>query len=611
VNSIIQRNGAKLCLITTRNFGDVLELGRLQRPEPFNMYSMQPTPLVRKDCVFEVDERILWDGSVADALDEGSVRDALAQAIGRGAEGVVVGLINSFRNPAHELRIKEIAADIAPDLAVTCSSEVWPVVREYERTVTAVLNAFVQPKMTRYLSSLQLALKNEGIVVEPQITKSNGGVMRAELGMKNCVDVLLSGTASGVVAAAQLARLAGLPNVASLDVGGTSADVAFIVDGEPRFSTGETIGDFSLLIPSVSVSSIGGGGGSIATVDDLGVLKRGPRSAGSEPGPACYGRGATEPTTTDAFVVCGILGQAELAYGKVSLDRGLAEAAVKMLADRLSMDVREAASAIIEVAVSGMYAEMATAFASHGEEPKSFALMAFGGAGPMMACFLARVLGMKTVVVPPTPGVLCALGGLLSDTKNDFIATVFQGLNADAMEPIRDAFSDLSGKAERWLRQEQGHEGEQTIVLSADMRYRGQSHEIEVLLDESWIRDGDLAAMLDAFHKAHHRANSYSDPGAAVQFINARVVISAKNPLPEFKADPERPHSPEAERHADVFYDGEVRKAALYQREQLPPGATIEGPAIVAQADATTFILHGFSGYVDGHRNLLITNMNA
>ena len=404
VNSIIQRNGALLCLITTENFQDVLELGRLKTPDAYSLFSKRPRPLISKDCVFQVRERILQDGSIETALDENTARTAIAETVARGAQGLVVALINAYRNPAHELRIKALAAEIAPALQVTCSSEVWPVVREYERTVTAVLNAYVRPKMAHYLTSLQAALRDERVPAEAQITKSNGGVMRAELGKSACVDVLLSGTASGVTGACYIARLGGFNNVASIDIGGTSADVALIIDGEPQYGTGEQIGEFSLYVPSVSVASIGGGGGSIAHMDEQGVLKSGPASAGSEPGPACYRRGGTLPTTTDAFVVCGFLGQVELAYGSVVIDGAGARAALAPLAASLGQTVEQAAESIIKVATSGMYAEMSRVFARHGVEPKAFALMAFGGAGPMMACFVARDAGIGTVLVPPDTG---------------------------------------------------------------------------------------------------------------------------------------------------------------------------------------------------------------
>ncbi len=611
VNSIIQRNGARLALIVTANFQDVLELGRLKSPDAYSLFSVRPRPLVGKDRVFQVNERILADGTILTPLDEASAEQAIHDAVAAGAEALVVALINAYRNPAHEQRIRQIAHRIAPGLAVSCSSEVWPVVREYERTVTAVLNAFVQPKMSHYLTSLQRALQDEGVPAEAQITKSNGGVMRAELGKTACVDALLSGTASGVTGACFIARLGGFDNVASLDIGGTSADVALIIDGEPQFGSGEKIGDFALYVPSVSVSSIGGGGGSIAWLDDQGVLKSGPRSAGSEPGPASYGRGGTLPTTTDAFVVCGFLGQAELAYGRVTIDRERARAAVATLAGPLGLSIEATAESIIQIACSGMYAEMSNVFARHGVEPKSFALMAFGGAGPMIAGFLARESGIATVLVPPTPGVLSALGGLVADTKNDFIRTLYLVLDAACIAPMQAVFAELAQAAKTWLLEEQGTAAAPTLIYSADMRYAGQSFEIETPLEAAWIASGDIGRIAEAFHAQHERLYEYCDRHAAVQAINARVVITAPNPKPDFPNRPGAPHEPAPERMIAVTYDGGQHQGALYRRERLAPGATFQGPAVVAQSDTTTCIPSGFACRVDGYGNLLLQNLQA
>jgi N-methylhydantoinase A len=606
VNTLIQRNGARLALLTTAGFEDVLELARLRMPDVFSLFSHRPVPLIGRDRVWGVTERVLSNGSVEAELDEASVAAAIGWAKASGAVGVVVALLNSYRNPDHERRVKAIAERIAPEMFVACSSDIWAVIREYERTMTAVINAYVQPKMENYLTSLQAALRTEGVPAEAQITKSNGGVMRAELGKRACVDVLLSGTASGVTGASFIARLSGFRNVASLDVGGTSADVALIIEGEAQFGTGEIVGDFALHIPSVSVSSIGGGGGSIAWVDDQGVLKSGPESAGSEPGPASYGRGGERPTTTDAFVTCGFLGQSELAYGAVHIDRARADAAIGRLAAALSLDLLETAESIIKVAVSGMYASMTKVFARHGTEPNAFTLMAFGGGGPMIACFLARELGSRTVLVPATPGVLSALGGLVADTKNDFIQTVYEVLDATVLDRLRGAYDALERRARDWLGENTAATGEARLNCSADMRYAGQSFEIETSLDRRWVETGDTAAIAEAFHREHERIYSYADRHAPVQVINARVVIAAPNPKPDFPLRETPGHRPEPIRLVDVFHGGRTVQAKLYQRTDLDPGAIIEGPAIVAQSDTTTCVLPGFTGRVDGYGNLIL-----
>ena len=351
VNTVIQRKGAKMALFTTENFSDVLEVARLRMPESYSLFSTRPEPLVTRDRVFGLKERILADGSIKTPLDADSVRDALDRAQARNIEGVIVSLLHGWRNPAHEERVAEIIRQEAPNLFVFTSHDIWPVIREYERTTTAIINGYVHPRVANYLGSLQAALKESGVTAEPLVTKSNGGVMSAELGKTSCVNMVLSGTASGVIGGAFVARSCGVDNAITLDIGGTSADVAVVIDGAPQYGMGEKIGEFPLYIPSVSVTSIGDGGGSIARVDEFGVLKVGPESAGSDPGPACYGQGGDRPTITDAFATCGFLGHHALAYDSVSLDIGKARDAVGSLADTLHRGVEETAEAIIQVAV--------------------------------------------------------------------------------------------------------------------------------------------------------------------------------------------------------------------------------------------------------------------
>ncbi|HMK81421.1 MAG TPA: hydantoinase/oxoprolinase family protein [Xanthobacteraceae bacterium] len=606
VNGLIQRQGAKLGLFVTEGFEDVLELGRLKMPDMFNLFSLRPKPLVPRDRVFAISERMLPDGSVGTPVDLASVDRAIAAARAEGVESVVVALLHSYRNGAHERAVKEHIRAAHPDLFVTCSSDVWAEIREYERTVTATINAFVQPRMTKYLSSLQAALRGEGVSCEPQITKSNGGVMRAELGKENCVSALLSGTASGVIGASFTAQLSGFGNIASIDIGGTSADVALIIDGRPSYGVGQIVGEFSLHAPAVAVDSIGGGGGSIAWVDEHGVLKSGPTSAGSQPGPACYNRGGKLPTTTDAYVVTGFLGQAELAYGSVELRKDLAEVAIQGLATTLNRNVLETAEAVIQVAVSGMYAEMMRVLARNGVEAKSLGLLAFGGAGPMMACWIAREVGIDRVVVPPTPGVLSALGGLVADSRNDFVETIYVDLDRPGLSRLAQSFGSLAQEGERWLRNEQHHKAPSSLQLSADMRYRGQAFELDTLLDGAEVQRGNLGAVAAAFHAQHERVYGYSDPEAAIQIINARVTISAANPKPDFPARDEHRHRAKAEKTVQVYCDGAYRSASIFRREDLAPGAHFEGPAIVLQNDTTTCVLPGFIGRVDGHSNLIL-----
>jgi N-methylhydantoinase A len=606
VNTVIQRTGVNLCLFTTKNFEDVLEVARLKMPDPYDLFSRRPVPLVTKEKVFQIGGRILADGSQDEALDEQSVHAAIAGVRAVGGEAVVIALLHAYRNPDHEHQVRDIVHRQAPELSVICACDVWPVIREYERTVTAVVAGYVQPRVAQYLTALEQSLASAGVPAAPMITKSNGGIMSAALGKTQCAQMLLSGTAAGVIGASYVARMTGSANTMSIDVGGTSADVAFIRDGEPQYGVGEMIGEFPIHIPTVSVTSIGEGGGSIAWVDAHGVLKVGPQSAGSSPGPACYGKGGTRATITDAFCVCGFLGQADLAYSAVQLDVESARGAVAKIAQTLGLGTQQAAEAIIKVAVSGMYLEISKLLSRYGIDPREFTLQAFGGAGPMLSCFVARELGMNRVVVPMTPGVLSAFGGLIADIKNDFIKTVYCDLES-ATSILRDGFAELRDSAISWLRDEQAFTGEATLLYTADLRYRGQSFEIETILQDSWIQHGDLTSIAQAFHAEHARVYEHADADAAVQIINLRLVILGAAPKPELNQLPQASRSPEPIGEIEVFYDGATQTAALYDRAVLLAGQDIEGPAVIQQDDTTTCILGGFSAAIDAYGNIVLS----
>lgn len=606
VNTVIQRKGVRLCLFATENFVDVLEVARLKMPDPYHLYSTWPEPLVPKQRVIPIAERMSADGQTDTPVDEADVARALDRARELDAQAIVIALINAYRNPSHEQAVKAIVNRLAPDLPVFCSSEVWSIIREYERTMTAVIHGYVQPRISHYLTALQGALADAGVPARAMVTKSNGGVMSAELGKRECAQMILSGTASGVIGGAHAARLSGHPDTMSLDIGGTSADVAFIRDGEPQYGVGEMIGEYPIYIPSVAVTSIGAGGGSIAWLDELGMLRVGPESAGSTPGPACYGRGGERPTVTDAYVILGFLGQHNLGYGAINADRELAQAAVAPIARALGCSVHAAAQAIIDIAVSGMYVEIAKLMSRFGVDPETFALQAFGGAGPMMGCFVARELGMRTVVVPPTPGVLCALGGLIADIKSDFIETVFLEVTESSTAAIQAGYERLRKSALTWLREDQGHEGEPRFIYSADMRYRGQSFELETHLDERSIDDGSLAAIRQAFHREHERVYEHADEQAEVQIINLRLVVAADAGKPSFTPAALETLAAEPEATVEIHRADEPMSAGFYRRENLAPGNYLDGPAIIGQGDCTTCLLPGMRAVVDEYGNLVI-----
>ena len=609
VNTVIQRKGIRLCHFTTEHFIDILEVARLRIPDVYDLLSKRPRPLIPKDRVIPIAERMLSDGSVDKPVDIKSVEHAVEQALALEAEGIVISLINAYRNPAHEHQVADIVKRVAPELPVFCSTDVWSIIREYERTITAVIHGYVQPRVSQYLSSLQDALREAGVSAEPLITKSNGGVMSAELGKTACAQMIMSGTASGVIGASHIATMSGFRDVISFDVGGTSADVAFISDGRPQYGIGEMIGEFPIYIPTVSVTSIGAGGGSIAWIDDVGGLKVGPESAGAVPGPACYASGGERATLTDAFAVLGYVGQTDLGYDSVKLDTQAARAAVAVLAESLDLSIEDTAEAIIKIAVSGMYLEVSKLVSSYGVDPRDNALLAFGGAGPMTACFLAEELNVETVVVPTTPGVLSALGGLIADLKNDFVSTIYLDLEESAVQDIKNGFEKLRQAGEQWLRQEQEYDGPVTYLYSGDMRYRGQSFEIEAFLDPQAIDKGDIAAMTESFHAAHEQIYTHADRDAPVQIINLRLVALGEIPKPHFEAQPETHREATPEGAVPIYARGRKLSAALYRREHLSPGETFPGPAVVLQSDTTVCIPSNFRARVDGYGHLILNSV--
>jgi N-methylhydantoinase A len=605
INTIIQRKGSRLALITTAGFEDVIELARLRMPDMYSLFCARPEQLIPRDRIYGVRQRQLASGDIAEPLDTEGLATIVDAIKSKGVDGVIVSFLHAYRNGAHEAQARALIAELAPQLFVFTTSEVWPVIREYERTTTAILNGYVHPRVAGYLTALEAALASRGVPAGPMLTKSNGGVMNAQTGKRACVNMLLSGTASGVIGAAWLAEQAGVGNILTLDIGGTSADLALIIDGKPQFGTGEVVGDFPLFLPSVSVTSIGSGGGSIAWADDFGVLKVGPESAGSTPGPACYGRGGTRATVTDAMAASGFLGHTPLAYNQIGMDRTRADAVIGELATKLDQTPQATAEAIIAVGVSEMFVEVNKLVARYGVDLREFTLMPFGGAGPMLGCFLARELGIPRVLVPHRPGVVSALGGLIADLKGDFIQTVFAAAVPDSLPVLRDALARLKADGQAWIRTDQKFAGPVVEILTADMRYHGQSFEIEVPLSEGWLAEGDLATITEAFHRQHLAIYDFNDVAAEVQIVNLRLVVSGATPRPNLAPAAEAPSATATpERMIEVWLDGAKRKVALYHRDALRNGHRFAGPAVVAQQDTTVCIPEGFNAEVDAWLNL-------
>ena len=605
VNTLIQRSGARLGLLVTEGFRDILEIQRLRLPNPLDFYGGRPEPLIPRARVAEIAERLRADGRVDTALDEAAVAASAHRLAAQGVEGLVISFIHAYREASHERRARALAETAAPGVPVTASHEVWPEAREYERTALAVMNAYVQPKVRRYLEGFEAALTTRGVPAVPYVTKSNGGIMPVAAARSQTVSTLLSGPASGVIGAAYVATAAGLGNLITLDVGGTSADIAVVENGRPRYSTAEHIGGIPVMMPVVGVTAIGAGGGSVAWVDEVGVPKVGPQSTGASPGPACYGRGGKDATLSDAFLVCGFLDPDRFLGGRMRLDRTLAEEAVQRFADRLGMSLHEAAESAVRVAVSNMYAASTKILSRAGVDPRDFALVAFGGAGPLVGSLLARDVGIPTVFVPRSPGTLCALGAITTDVLNDAVRTVHGRLAALDLAALAREQRGLEALLRGWVDEHRIEVESVAFRHGADMRYVGQSYEIEVPVHPEWLAADGRHRLLEAFHRAHERVFGHADPHAPVEVVNLRVQLRGvrpRVPLVEVAVGT----GAKATGARRIWLDGRPAQAQVYERAGLGQGDRVIGPAIVEQADTTVLVPAGDAATVDRFGNLLI-----
>jgi N-methylhydantoinase A len=604
VNTLIQRTGSLTGLLVTKGFRDVLEIGRLRLPDPTNYFVEKTPPLAPRRLVKEVDERMLASGEVLRPLDRGQLHGAVQELVGLGVDSIAVCFMHSYRNAAHEREAVAYIQAQFPDVYVCGSSDIWPQQREYERALVTVINAFIGRRMDGYFNHLDRNVKELGVPAAILTTKSNGGIMTAESAREVPVETLLSGPASGVIGALYIGRQSGHDRLIAVDMGGTSADVA-VIDGDVLYSTESEVAHLPIVMPAVDVNSIGAGGGSIAWVDALGILKVGPRSAGADPGPACYGRGGTEPTVTDAYVQLGIVDPKTFLGGRLPLDPKLAEDALSRVGAKLGLTADQLAAGVLDVATANMHAQLMPLMARRGIDPRDFVLLAYGGAGPTHALLLAREIGMRKVLVPPSPGTLCALGCLVADIKRDSIKTIYRDSAELSPAELESEFRMLEADAHAWLEEQHSAVESTMIVRSADMRYKGQSFDITVPLGTGNL--GSMAEVRKAFHEAYQRIYGIADEKAPVEIINLRVTVVGVTAKP--KAPPAKPHAAgEAVKHGSrrLLEQGHDVTAAIYRREDLRPGDEFSGPTVVEAADTTVYIPTGYLASVDGWGNLLI-----
>ena len=602
VNTLLERTGEEVGVITTRGFRDVLELRRLRLPKANDFFVPKPVALTPRRNVREVDERVLADGSVLVPLDLDQVEAEARSLHAAGIRTFAVCFLHAYRNPAHEAAARARIAEVLPDAYVCTSSEIWPQQREYERFLISVMNAYVGARMKRYFATLRARTSAAGLTARVFSTKSNGGVMSLEAAAAKPVETLLSGPAAGVIGAAHVGRQAGEPMLVTLDMGGTSVDVA-VVGGEVPYSSENTVGDFPVIMPAIDVSAIGAGGGSIAWTDTAGVLKVGPRSAGAVPGPAAYGRGGTQATVTDAYVVSGICNPDFFLGGTMRLDVAAAEAAVGEIGARMGLELHAAAEAILSIATANIYSGLVPQLARRGAEARDCALVAYGAAGPTHSFLLARELPFRKVIVPPTPGTLCALGCLVADLRADFVRTVWAGLDALDDAAIAALYRELEAEAREWLAAEKVELEAVHLIRSADLCYVGQSFELNVPFPDA---PPTRAAIAEWFHDRYDRVYGRAEQEKPLRLVEARVQIVGvlKRPPIRFATGQGEVPAGHATRRR-VHDQGRFVEAAVHHRAALVEGQMLYGPAVIEQYDTTIWVPEGFVLTIDGFGNLI------
>jgi N-methylhydantoinase A len=614
VNAIVERQGAKTALITTKGFRDVYEIGRINRPESFNPRFRKHRPLVPRENIFEVTERMLADGSVRTPLDEQQAKAVAEIICEEGFEAVAVLFLHSYRTPEHEVRMCEILREANPKLFVSASHELSREYREYERTSTVAANAYVGPKVSQYLGDLERRLHSNRFAGDLLIMQSNGGLSDVELARRQCIQMIESGPAGGVVGTMALCEMLNLEAAIAFDMGGTTAKASVIRRGEPSLSPDYFIGGYNeglaIRIPVLDIVEVGTGGGSIAWLDEGGGLHVGPRSAGAEPGPASYGRGGIEPTVTDANVILGRLSPERFLGGEMRLDHGAAETALrKRLAQVLGVSLERAASGMLQVATSAMANAVRHVTLERGLDPRDFTLVAYGGGGPLHAASVAKELSIGTVIIPNAPGHFSALGMLMADLRRDYVQTLFARMDDLEMFRLEDHFKNLEAEGRRAL-EASGVPTERIVFeRAADMRYVGQEHAVAVRMPASVGDESARAEIKQLFDDAHELRYSHSAPEESADIVSLRVSAIGRLGKPQFPRIPagDRTPSTAARRGTrSVIFEGSALQAAVFDRAKLLEGNVINGPAIIEEVASTTIVAPGDTITVNAYGHLVM-----
>lgn len=608
-NALLERKGSSTGLITTKGFKDVLHIGRQDRPELYDLKLHRPEPIIPRKLRYEVDERILYNGEVEMELDSEEFKKTLNELIEEGIESIAICFLHSYSNPINEKKALNIAKELSPNLSISISSEILSEFREFERMSTTVINAYVQYAMKRYISRLGTRLQKKEIKSPLMIMQSNGGMMGAESSYKRAINTLLSGPAGGVLGASFLSKLIPEQEFITADVGGTSFDVAIVEGGNPVMRTESLMDHYPIKFPHVDIHTIGAGGGSIAWIDSGGGLRVGPKSAGSEPGPVCYGRGGKEPTVCDAHAVLGRLDVKSLSGSDMELDIESAKEAIeKSIANPLNLTIEEAAEGILKVANASMCRAINTVTVERGKDPRNFTLLPYGGAGPLHATDIARDLGISKVLVPVSPGNFSAFGGLSAPVRYDEVSTYRVEEKSINFNHLEKVFQELYKKVILHLENEGFESKNISFSKKLDIRYFGQAFELTVPFYKNNINEFNWKKTVDEFHKTHHKLYGFSDTKGSLELVNVRLTGTVSIYPPKLKKInnnfSETLILPSAER--DVYLEGCWMKTKIYNREHLIPGRKIEGPLVIEDKGSTLVVNRKDYLIIDDWGNLIV-----
>ena len=603
INTVVERKGAKTALITTRGFRDVVEIARTNRPDMYNLHYKKPDPIVPRRLRFEVTERVKSDGTIVKPLNLEEVRRIASLLKDEGVEAIAVTYLHSYANPSHEEATSKVLKDLLPKTYISVSNRITREYREYERTITTILNAYVAPRTVNYIDRLQEFFKEKLLLLQ-----SASGIISADDAREAPIKLIESGPVAGVLGSMALAKELGINNIITIDGGSTTTKSSLVHEGLPSFKAIYHVGGYvrgwPILVPSLDISEVGVAGNSIIWIDEMGRTRVGPQSAGSMPGPACYNLGGKEPTVTDALLLMGRLNPDYFLGGKMKLRKDLAEAALKGVMDRLGMEIDEGLEKLSELTAVAMAASIRSVSIERGYDPRDFTLIAYGGSGPLFASMIARELKIKRVVIPVYPAYFSAWGMLTADIRYDYVQTRVTPLSSLTVEEAESVYAKMA--SEGVSRLERIGIKDYTLVKYMDLRYQGQEHTITILLPQ----DYDIETVKRVFHEQHEKTYGYKLPEYEIELVNYRLAVigrTEKPPLPTLGPGREEPPAEALKGHREVLYEAVGRiRVPVYSREKLLAGNIIQGPAIIEEATSTTILYEEDMARIDKHGNIII-----